>query len=129
MQDRPTQHELLDALQRFLDDEIVPHTDGRRQFLARVAANLIRTLDRELMLEEEHVQREWVSLDALLGPEPQPALPSAMRDALRRRNEALCVRIRAGEADAGATRARYLAHVTTVVRDKLSVTNPGYLRE
>ena len=52
MQDRPTVHELLDALGRFLDEEIVPATDGRRQFLARVAANVARMVDRELAAEE-----------------------------------------------------------------------------
>lgn len=126
MQDRPTRHELLDALQRFLDEEIVPHAEGRRQFLARVAANLLRTIDRELALEEEQLEREWLGLDGLLGAEPRPSGPAATREALRRRNEALCARIRAGEADAGPARERYLAHVRAVVRDKLRVTNPAY---
>jgi hypothetical protein len=127
VQDRPTRHELLDALRRFLDEEIVPSVEGRRQFLARVAANLLRTIDRELELEEEHLAREWAGLDGLLGVEPRPSGLAASPAALRRRNEALCDRIRAGEADAGPARERYLAHVRTVVRDKLSVTNPAYI--
>lgn len=127
MQDRPTRHELLDALQRFLDEEIVPHAEGRRQFLVRVAANLLRTIDRELALEEEHWQQEWEGLDALLGPEPRPAGFAATCEALRRRNEALCARIRAGDADAGPLRERCLAHVRGVVRAKLQVTNPAFI--
>ncbi|HZQ35211.1 MAG TPA: DUF6285 domain-containing protein [Dehalococcoidia bacterium] len=125
MQDRPTQHEILDAVQRFLDEDVVPATEGRRQFLVRVAANLLRTLDRELALEEAQLAREWDGLNALLGEEPAPAGHAALCDALRRRNAALCDRIRAGEADEGEARARILAHVRRTVQEKLAVTNPA----
>ncbi len=128
MQDRPSQHEILDAVQRFLDDEVVPATEGRTQFLVRVAANLLRTLDRELALEEDQLAREWQGLDELLGAEPPPAGREALREAVRRRTAALCERIRAGAADEGEERARIVAHVRESVRDKLVVTNPGLLR-
>ena len=65
MQDRPTVHELLDALGRFLDEEIVPATDGRRQFLARVAANVARMVDRELAAEDTQLVEEWSRLQTL----------------------------------------------------------------
>ena len=48
MQDRPTADELLAAIERFLEEEIVPNTPGSRGFHARVAANSIRILRREL---------------------------------------------------------------------------------
>jgi len=128
MQDRPTIGELLVAVERFLDDEIVPSTDGRRQFLARVSANALRLVERELASNETHATREWAGLEALLGSEgPAPTSPEGLRAALLRRNTDLGERIRRGEADAGEQRRRVLAHVRATVQDKLTVTNPAYL--
>ncbi len=129
MQDRPTQHEILDAVQRFLDEEVVPHTDGRRRFLVRVAAGLLRTLDRELTAEDAGLAREWAGLDELLGADQPPVDRAALRFGIRARNQQLCDRIRAGAADGGPERERILAHVRRTVHDKLADTNPGYVRE
>lgn len=128
MQDRPTIYELLSAIERFLRDEIVPATDGRRQFLSRVAANAIGLVERELRGEAAHAAREWAGLDALLEPEPMPGDRDALATAVRTRNELLCGRIRSGAYDAeSAGRAALLGHVRAVVRDKLLVTNRAYL--
>ena len=124
MQDRPTQDELLAAVEKFLDEQIVPNVEGARGFHARVAANVIRTVRRELECEEEALDREWAGLDALLGPAERPQSRAALRDALARRNEELCARIRDGAADRAVT-----DHVRATVRDKLLVTNPGWLGE
>jgi alpha-D-ribose 1-methylphosphonate 5-triphosphate synthase subunit PhnI len=126
MQDRPTVHELLDAVQRFLDEEIVPNTEGRRQFVARVSANALRMIGRELLLEEEHQAREWAALDTLLGPAQQPAGRAARASALRNRNDELCARIRAGSFDDGPAHAAVVASVRQSVQDKLAVTDPAY---
>ena len=127
MQDRPTFDELLAAVQRFLDQEIVPNVPGSRGFHARVAANALRILRRELEYEDEHLAAEWSGLDQLLGPaQPPPARP-ALRDALRARNAQLCDRIRAGDADSGPFRDSVLDHVRRTVRDKLLVSNPAWL--
>ncbi|MEW6270280.1 MAG: DUF6285 domain-containing protein [Thermodesulfobacteriota bacterium] len=128
MQDRPTIDELLEAVRRFLADEVVPATDGRRQFLARVAANALDLVRRELATEAAHAEREWRGLDALLGPEPMPRERAELAAAVRRRNQALCKRIRAGAYDAGSSeRAALLAHVRATVHDKLEVTNRAYV--
>ncbi len=127
MQDHPTVAQLLDAVRRYLEEEIVPNTDGRRQFLARVSANTLQIVLRELEAEEEHLEREWAGLERLLGPMARPATRAELRAALRARNEELCRRIRAGEADGGEWSRRVWEHVRTVVRDKISVTNPGFL--
>lgn len=128
MQDRPTIHELLRSIEQFLRDEIVPATEGRRQFLARVAANAIGLVERELQGESEHAAREWAGLDALLGAEPMPGDRDAIAAAVRARNDALCARIRAGAYDAGSpSRGALLNHVRATVRDKLVVTNRAYL--
>jgi hypothetical protein len=128
MQDRPTIHELLVAVERFLDDEIVPSTDGRRQFLARVAAHALRLVDRELAASEVHAAREWAGLDDVLGAErPIPTSAADLRAELLRRNADLSEKIRRGDTDAGELRLRVLAHVRATVQDKLTVTNPAYL--
>ncbi len=128
MQDRPTVHELLDAVARFLDEEIVPATDGRRQFLARVAANAVRLVDRELGAEEQSLHAEWQRLDSILGPAELPATRDDLRAALRRRTDALCESIRAGGADEpSASRAVILSHVRQTVREKLEVSNAAWL--
>jgi hypothetical protein len=127
MQDRPTYDELLAAIERFLDDEIVPNTPGSRGFHARVAANAVRTIRRELEATDEQLAAEWAGLDGLLGraerPDSRPALP----DAVASRNAELCERIRAGEADRGPFRERVLAHARRTVEDKLRVSNPALL--
>ncbi|MCH8850653.1 MAG: hypothetical protein IIC89_07495, partial [Chloroflexi bacterium] len=47
MQDRPTYDELLAAVERFLDDEVVAKGEGARRYQGRVAANVIRLVRRE----------------------------------------------------------------------------------
>ncbi len=129
MQDRPTYDELLAAVERFLDDEIVAKGEGATRFHGRVAANVLRIVRRELAREDEQLVHEWAGLDALLGRAERPEGRAALRDALGQRNAALCERIRRGDADAAPFRDAALSHVRQTVRDKLLVTNPGWLRE
>jgi len=127
MQDRPTVPEFLKAVTQFMDEELVPHLSGSRQFYARVAANVLRTVMRELEYEEEHLTAEWDRLNTLLSPAERPATRTGLREAIRQRTEELCQRIRQGEADAGAYREQVLAHVRETVREKLLVSNPQWL--
>jgi hypothetical protein len=127
MQDRPTFDELLAAVEHVLDTEIVPNVPGARGFHARVAANAVRIIRRELELEDEQLAAEWASLDGLLGAAPKPEDRAGLRQELRRRNEALCEMIRAGRADEGDFARRVGAHVRAVVGGKLRVTNPELL--
>ncbi|MDZ4278906.1 MAG: DUF6285 domain-containing protein [Dehalococcoidia bacterium] len=129
MQDRPTYDELLAAVESFLDEEIVPNSEGARRFHARVSANVLRIVRRELEHADEQFEREWAGLVALLGPAERPAGRSALREARAARTGELCARVRAGDADAGPFRNAVLAHARHTVRDKLVVTNPGWLRE
>ena len=127
MQDRPTFDELLAAIEHFLDTEIVPNVPGSRGFHARVSANAIRIIRRELEMEDTQLSAEWQGLDALLGAEEQPQGRTALREALLRRNASLCDQIRNSEADEGTFADRVKAHVRAVVSDKLRVTNPDLL--
>ncbi len=127
MQDRPTHDELLAALERFLDQDVVPNLQGARGFHARVAANVLRILRRELQHEDDQLAAEWARLDQLLGPAEPPAGRAVLRESLRARTADLCERIRAGEADSAPFRDAVLAHVRHTVRDKLLVSNPAWL--
>ena len=127
MQDRPTFDELLAAVEHFLDTEIVPNVPGSRGFHARVSANAIRIVRRELALEDEQLAAEWAGLDALMGVAQRPEGRQNLRTELRNRNESLCAKIRAGEADEGGPAERLRAHMRAVVRDKLRVSDPELL--
>jgi hypothetical protein len=126
MQDRPTYDELLSALERWLDDEVVAKAQGALRYQGRVAANIVRTVRRELGSEEAALEREWAGLDGLLGPGERPRTRVALREALADRTGELSARVRAGDADAGPYRSQVLAHVRQTVRDKLLVTNPDW---
>ena len=127
MQDRPTYDELLSAVEHFLDTEIVPNVPGSRGFHARVAANAVRIVRRELSNEEERLDAEWSGLDAVLGAAERPAGREELRSALRERNEALCALIRGGDVDEGETARKVFEHVQRTIRDKLTVSDPALL--
>jgi hypothetical protein len=131
MQDRPTAGELLEAVRAFLEQEVVPALEGPQRFHARVAANVLAIVGRELAGEERQLWAEWRRLSALLGPVggPPPAGLVALRAAVRERTEALAECIRRGEADAGPFGERLRAHVRETVREKLRVANPSFLRD
>jgi hypothetical protein len=46
----PTTAELVEAVREFLESEVMPATEGRLQFHARVAANALAQVERELVL-------------------------------------------------------------------------------
>lgn len=128
MQDRPTHRELLEAVQDFLENDVVPALDGPKKFHARVAANVLAIVRRELGSEDAQMQAEWQRLDELLGTaEPLPADRDTVQRRLRERTTELCERIRSGEADSGPWRVAALKHVRQTVVDKLAVANPKYL--
>ncbi len=128
MQDRPTVLELLREVERFLREEVTPHLEGERRFHAIVAANAVRIVMRELEREEEQLLREWEALDALLGREEPPALTSQLREAVRRRVEEVCRRIREGEAEAhGPFQEHLLPFLWLLTKHKLEVNDPAWL--
>jgi Domain of unknown function (DUF6285) len=123
--DRPAAEELLRAVERFLEREVVPRLEGVPKFHARVAANVVAMVAREIETVDGHERGEWLRLAALLGDDAEaPAEREARRAALVERNEELVRRIRAGEADAGPWRAQLLAHLRRTVAEKLEVARP-----
>ena len=57
MDDRPTTRELLTAVEHFLDRDLVSELKGRHQFLARVAANALRMVTREIETAGDRAER------------------------------------------------------------------------
>lgn len=128
MQDRPTYRELLEAVQQFIETDALPALDGPKKFHARVAANVLAIVRRELENEDTQWRAEWKRLDALLGAaESLPGERAAVARRLRARTEDLCERIRRGAADGGAWRTAVLVHLRQTVTDKLAVANPKFL--
>ena len=48
--DAPTAIELLESVREWLDREVIPSTDGRLRFHARVASNVLGMVEREIEL-------------------------------------------------------------------------------
>jgi alcohol dehydrogenase class IV len=130
MQDRPTSVELLEAAADFVDREIVPAIEGARQFQARVVANVMRIVAREIQQEDPAVRIEVKSLARLLGRDgPHLHNLDDLRKASASMGEELSARIRAGDADSGSWRAEVLSVVRQSVEDKLRIANPRYLEK
>ena len=129
MQDRPTIDELLEAVAGYLRDDVMANTQGRTNFHGRVAMNAIEMIRREIATQEEHLGREWDSLDHVLGIQPMPPHLSEVREALTARNRELSERIRAGDADSGDFRKVVMNHLWWTVPDKLLVSNPALAAE
>ena len=106
---RPTAAELLDAARSFLTDTVMGATEGHVSFHARVAANVLGIVERQLLLGPAQEERFRSGL-AGLGP------PSRTD---------LCRAIRSGDFDARQDELwRFLA---SSVRDRLAVANPKHL--
>jgi len=114
MQDRPDVQELLGAVRDFLQDDALPQLEGRARLHARVAANVIALVQRELALAPASDAAERTRLRALLGQE----------GVLEELNAELARRIRAGEL--ASDDARLVAHLWATALEKLAVDNPGY---
>lgn len=129
MQDRPNYDELLEAVASFLTNDVMANSTGRTNFHARVAANVVEMVRRELGSQERDLPGEWAGLDALLGMEDRPSTITELRDRLHVRNTDLAQRIRDGQAVSGAFRQSVLTHLRRVTREKLAVTNPAWSAE
>ena len=107
--------ELLQAVRDFLMREALPGLDDVPAFHARVAANVLGIIERELALGPAANEAERRRLAALLKrDEPLEAL-----------NAELCRSIRAGDFDHHPD--ALVAHLRAMVIDKLAISNPRYL--
>jgi len=116
MQDRPNINELLEAVAAFLREQVVPATEGRVAFHARVAANTLDIVRREVQLGPDAQARESTRLNQLLGPDAPADLAMA--------NRLLCDRIAAGQL--GPDTPGLVDHLRQTTHDKLAINQPGY---
>lgn len=107
--DPPTAIELVEAVRDFLRDDVMPATEGRVQFHARVSANVLGIVARELQMGQE---QETAHEDRLqgLGYGDDIELARAIRD---------------GEVDHRDRAVIDAVHESVVA--KLQVARPRYL--
>ena len=114
MYDEPSLDEIVTAVRRFLEEDAMPALEGRVAFHARVAANVLGIVERELALGDRARGEARERLRALLGHEGDD-------EVLERE---LCERIRSGEFD--MTTPGLLGHLRATAMAKLAVDQPGY---
>lgn len=109
--DVPSAAQLVESVREWIERDLIPSSQGRVQFQARVALTALSIVERELALSDELTDRHAARLAAL----------DCADDA------ELATGIRAGAFD------DRLAEVRTAVResvvDKLRVANPRYLED
>lgn len=129
MQDLPSAQGLVEAVAQFIEREVTPTIgDHRLRFRSLIATNVLTIVTRELANGDGPLQAEWQRLNALDGATTgEPASTGALREALQRRSQALCQRIRAGEADDGPLAEAVFAHAQSTVIEKLQIANPRFL--
>ena len=130
MQPRPTVRELLEAVRRHLSGEVLPAIQAPRlRFQTLVAANVLAVLGRELALSAAHSRAEWERLARLLAADGElPATVEARRQQINALNRRLCALIDTGEFDDPERWSQLLAHCHATAREKLAVSNPGFLQ-
>jgi hypothetical protein len=114
MQDRPTPSEILGAVAAFLKDVVARETQGSTAFQARVAANALEMMRRQLDLAPSAEARELASLRTILNAEGD----------LADLNAELARRLAAGELDLATPGVA--DHLWDVTLAKLAVDQPTY---
>ena len=120
MQQPPTAAELLATVVEVLTDEVVPVLTGPVQHHARVAANLVAIVERELRLGADAATRERAAIAALLDVDVGGTGDLAT---LRVR---LAAELRGGMADDDTTNEHVWHTLMAVVRDDLAIAKPGH---
>jgi hypothetical protein len=122
LQDRPTAAELLDTVAAYLETELMPALDGPLAYRTRVAANLVRILERETALGPDSLKREHELLCGLLGDAAHQSPAVVTADAVAELNRRLVAAIDAGAvAHADAWPA-----LLEIAHAKLAIIRPSY---
>jgi hypothetical protein len=112
----PRTEELAEAVGAWID-QIRPGLDPRNAFLARVAANAMATIGRELTLGPAATARAVAVMSELLGHDGDQA----------DLNSELCAKIRAGEMTVETP--GLLAALQAMARDQIAIDQPSYKPE
>jgi hypothetical protein len=114
--EHPRAEELVEAVARWIDS-IRPNLPPRDAFLARVAANALGVVRRELIQGPPAQAAAVERLSALLGHEGD----------LATLNAELCDRLRTGQMD--ATTPGLLAALKANITDQIAIDQPNYVSE
>ncbi len=127
MHNTPTPDELLDVVARYLTEVAMPLLPPAAAFHARVAANALNVVRRQIALEPRQSQAERERLEAL-GLRGAPAADTTGADEgaqdLARRNRELAEAIAQGRIDPADP--ALLAHLWQTTMERLSVDQPQY---
>ena len=114
MQDQPTAEELVGAVRDFILNVAMPQLQARDAFHARVAANALGIVQRELEIAPDANAQEHDRLRQLVGVD----------GTLEELNRELCNRIRAGEM--GPDTPGMTEHLWDTTLTKLGIDQPKY---
>jgi len=114
MQDAPNTKELIGAVRAFLEERAMPELKGHTAFHARVAANALAIVERELELGPKAQAEELDRLAILLGTE------GSLEDQTR----ALAGKIRSGDFDIETP--GLAEHLRQTTMDKVAIDQPKY---
>lgn len=106
--------ELVEAVRDFIENRAMPELKGHTAFHARVAANALSVVARELELGPQSASGEKQRLAVLLGHD----------GTLEELNRELCRRIRSGSFDLDTP--GLAEHLTVTTREKVRIDQPGY---
>ena len=115
MMDQPSMRELVEAVKAFLETRAMPELKGHTAFHARVAANALGIVARELATAETAGAEEMERLKNLLGNQD---------GTLESLNRELCRRIRSGAFTLGTS--GLVEHLERTTRDKIAIDQPSY---
>jgi Domain of unknown function (DUF6285) len=97
--DLPDAPALLQAVREFLTEQVEPRLDGQPRWHAKVAANVLAVVERELRLGDEHAERHRERLERL-GFADDAELAGAIRSGrMDERLDELAGELRDGVAD------------------------------
>ena len=114
MMDQPSMRELVEAVRDFLEQKAMPELKGHTGFHARVAANALSIVARELEQGPASAEDERARLAALLN----------LDGTLEAQNRELCRRIRDGRVSLETP--GLAEHLTVTTREKVAIDQPGY---
>ena len=116
MHDQPSVEELVQAVKTFVDQTAMPELNGRAQFHARIASNVLATILRDLEARKTNDLEEHERLVDLLDASPQESLANL--------NHQLQDRIRQGELTISSK--ELMRHLKMTAIAQLKVDQPSY---
>ncbi|MBO6679122.1 DUF6285 domain-containing protein [Parvibaculum sp.] len=114
MQDQPSAIELVEAVTEFLRNHAMPQLQGHAAFHARVAANALDIVKRELEIGPDATARELARLKTLLSKD----------GTMEELNRELCTKIEKGELTLDTPGLK--DHLWETTLTKLAIDQPKY---